>query len=162
MFLVALFWRVRLFRPEQDDPIKGDRFGLRLRWCPRTLWWEKTRLRRKSVLAAVIGRIARDPIIRMGIFCNRSGAGDRNLEICNPWDGQPVGLTFISGAKCSRQIGLAGMGRRQVRAELRRHHDPNPVFPLTICRYGIARILVKLRVGLKPGLTRDHSRVQKS
>src|SRR6202007_3451431 len=31
-------------------------------------------------------------------------------------------------------------------------------FPLTICRYGIARILVKLRVGLRPGLTRDHSR----
>jgi hypothetical protein len=25
-------------------------------------------------------------------------------------------------------IGLAGMGRRQVRPELRRHHDPNPVF----------------------------------
>ena len=28
--LFALLRRVRLFRPEQDDPIKGDRFGLRL------------------------------------------------------------------------------------------------------------------------------------
>ena len=64
----------------------------------------------------------------MGIFCNRRGAGDRGVEICDPWDGQPVGLTFISGAERSRQIGLAGMGRLEVRPELRRHHDPNPVF----------------------------------
>jgi hypothetical protein len=64
----------------------------------------------------------------MGIFCDRSGAGDRSLEICDPCDSQPVGLTFISGAKRSRQIGLAGMGRRKVRPELRRHDDPNPVF----------------------------------
>src|ERR1700740_1319187 len=35
-------------------------------------------------------------------------------------------------------------------------------FPLAICRYGIARILVTSRLGLKPGLTGDHSRVQKS
>jgi hypothetical protein len=64
----------------------------------------------------------------MGIFCYRSGGGDRSLEVCDPCDGQAVGLTFISGAERSRQIGLAGMGRRQVRPELRRHHDPNPVF----------------------------------
>jgi hypothetical protein len=49
----------------------------------------------------------------MGIFCDRSGAGDSSLEICDPCDGQPVGLTFISGAERSGQIGLAGMGRRQ-------------------------------------------------
>jgi hypothetical protein len=66
----------------------------------------------------------------MGIFCDRSGAGERSLEICDSWDGQPVGLTFISGAERSRQIGLAGMGRRQVRPELGRHHDPNSVFPI--------------------------------
>src|SRR5207302_2999926 len=35
-------------------------------------------------------------------------------------------------------------------------------FPLTICRKGFARILVNSRVGLKLGLTRDHSRGQKS
>ena len=66
----------------------------------------------------------------MGIFCDRSGAGDRTLEICDLWDGQPVGLMFISGAERSRQIGLAGMGRRQVLPELRRHHYPNPVFSI--------------------------------
>src|SRR5882757_10057499 len=52
-------------------------------------------------LAAVIGAIARDPIIPMGIFCDRGSVGDRSLEICDPWDGQPVGLTFISGAERS-------------------------------------------------------------
>ena len=89
------------------------------------MWWEKTRLRKKSVLAGVVGGIARDPIILMGIFCDRSGAGDRSLEICDPWDSQPIGLTFISGAERSRQIGLAGMGRRQVRPEVRRYYNPN-------------------------------------
>jgi hypothetical protein len=64
----------------------------------------------------------------MEIFCDRSGAGDRRLEICDPWDGQPIGLTFISGAERSCQVGLAGMKRRQVWPELRRHHDPNSVF----------------------------------
>jgi hypothetical protein len=58
------------------------------------------------------------------------GAGDRSLEICDPLDSQPVGLTFISGAERSRQIGLAGMGRRQVRPEVRRHYNPNPVFSI--------------------------------
>jgi hypothetical protein len=48
----------------------------------------------------------------MGIFCDRSGAGDRSLEICDPWDGQLVGFTFISGAERPGQIGLAGMGRQ--------------------------------------------------
>jgi hypothetical protein len=50
----------------------------------------------------------------MGIFCDRSSVGDRSLEIRDPWDGQPVGRTFISGAERSRQIGLAGMGRPQI------------------------------------------------
>jgi hypothetical protein len=58
------------------------------------------------------------------------GAGDRSLEILRSWDSQPVGLTFISGAERSRQIGLAGMGRRQVRPEVRRYYNPNPVFSI--------------------------------
>jgi hypothetical protein len=62
------------------------------------------------------------------MFCDRSGAGDRSLKICDSWGGQPVGLTFISSAERSRQIGLARMGRRQVGPEFRRHHDPNSVF----------------------------------
>jgi hypothetical protein len=66
----------------------------------------------------------------MRIYCDRVGAGDRSLEICDPWDGQPVGLTFISGAERSRQIGFAGMGRRQVRPEVRRHYHPNSIFSI--------------------------------
>jgi hypothetical protein len=66
----------------------------------------------------------------MGIFDDRGGAHDRSLEICDPGDTQPVGLTFISGAERSRQIGLAGMGRRQVRPELRRNRHPHSVFAI--------------------------------
>src|ERR1700745_1879919 len=92
--------------------------------------WEKTRLRRKSVLAAAVGAIARDPIILMGIFCDRSSAGDHSLKFCDPWHSQLAGFTSISGAECSHQIGLAGMGLRKVQPELRRHHDPNSVFSI--------------------------------
>jgi hypothetical protein len=52
----------------------------------------------------------------------------RSLEICDPRGGHPVGLAFISGAERSRKIGLAGMGRRQVRPELGGYNDPNSEF----------------------------------
>ena len=123
---------------------------------------EKRRVSGRTPFGRVVGRITHNPIIPMGIFCDRGGAGDRSLEICDPWNGQPVGFTFISGAERSRRVALpvsggGRYGRSSGGTTIRTRY-----FPLTICRNGIARIRVNSRVGFRPGLTRDHSRVQKS